>query len=82
MQALQQHHDFRANTMIEITCWFIGQQGSRSQDGCTRDGHALALATRQLRGPVRRTILQIESSQCLIHTQLSLRRRNSLQYQR
>jgi hypothetical protein len=43
VQLFQQRYDFHTRSMIEVTGWFICQQGSGAQNGRARNGHPLAL---------------------------------------
>jgi hypothetical protein len=49
-------HDFDRRPTVEISCGLIGQQDRRPVDQCARNGNALLLPARQLRGKMLRAI--------------------------
>ena len=60
IQALQNVHDLTARFRVEVAGRLIGQQDGRRRDEGARDGHALLLATRELRGPVRQAVAEAD----------------------
>jgi hypothetical protein len=52
VQPLEERHDLDAGLRVEVAGRLVGQQDRRVVDQRARDGDALALAARQLVGPV------------------------------
>jgi glycerol-3-phosphate acyltransferase PlsY len=53
MLLCDQVKNFSASARVKISSWLIGQKHAWLIGQSARDGHALTLATRQFRGPMR-----------------------------
>ena len=60
VEPLEQRHDFDAGLRVEVAGRLVGEQDRRVVDERARDRDALALAARQLVGPVRHALAELD----------------------